>query len=61
MVTLPEDVTVIRYYSKKKTWQKEGSWWTFEKGTRDTLALLREWNDMDAIVVSTIPKGVLYL
>ena len=57
MVTLSEDVTVIRYYSKEKPSQMKGPWWTFEKGTRESLAILHEWNKMDGIVVSTIPKN----
>ena len=56
-VTLTEDVTVIRYYSKKNPDQVTGPWWTFEKGTRESLAILHKWNKMDGIVVSTIPKN----
>ena len=57
--TLEEDVTVIRYYSKKRPRQKYGVWWTFEKGSRESLAVLKEWNDMDEIVVSCIKAGTV--
>ena len=56
-ITLEEDVTVIRYYSKKRPRQIIGPWWTFEKGTRESLAILQDWNDMDEIVVSRIRAG----